>query len=151
KQMSSLSNFIYNYKKEVLTYSKEISSDSSLSFNIIFPKGYQPNLTFIGLFKSPIPNHTPIIGIALLKKTKYQFNNIPPGKYYLLVCSLKKSINPFKYFFLDDCLRGMVDKPLIFPVDSNKCIEIVLRTKIESDPPILVNIPKLLFDTYKDN
>lgn len=83
------------------------------------------------------------------KKVQHTFTHVPKGKYYLLACSIEKTFNPLRYFVLDDCLRGKADYPLQFPKDSSKEIDIYLREALPEDPPILINLPKLLSDTFK--
>ncbi|WP_174706053.1 hypothetical protein [Tetragenococcus halophilus] len=77
------------------------------------------------------------------------FSHIPKGKYYLLACSIEKKLSPLRYFVLDDCLRGKADHLLQFPKDSAKEIDIYLREALPEDPPISINLPKLLSDTFK--
>lgn len=44
-----------------------------------YPEGYQAGITFAGLFKSPIPNHRPVAGVALTQKNTHLFERIPSG------------------------------------------------------------------------
>lgn len=69
----------------------------------------------MGLFQTPIPNHKPVVGKAVVGKTMCILDNIPQGKYYLLACSLEKNAGIRDYFVLKDCLRCMVEERLEFP------------------------------------
>lgn len=114
-----------------------------------YPTDYAPALIFIGLFHTPIPNHRPIIGVALKDNTQHTFHNIPQGKYYLLTCAIEKTLNPLRFFDLSDSLRGRVEQTISLPSDHNKEFTIILRPPLPEDPPILINLPKLLTDTIK--
>lgn len=129
---------------------KKASSDKNYcSIHIIYPSAYTSAITFIGLFKTPIPNHKPILGTALTTETLHLFKNIPEGAYYLLVCSIEKTVNPLRYFVLDDSLRGKHEEKLHFPRDTGRLFTVHLREPLPEDPPILINLPKLLADTLK--
>lgn len=125
------------------------SSVNNCHVSIEYPKGYNPGITFVGLFVSPIPNHKPIVGTALTKDRQYHFKDIPNGSYYILACSIEKTFNPLRYFVLDDCLRGSKKEKIHFPSDSNKHFAVSLREPLPEDPPILINLPKLLADSLK--
>lgn len=153
-QVESLYHLTQDYSDEDKTttyYAKEIQKEDNhqLSVTIHYPDAYESSITFVGLFNSSIPNHKPIVGAALREKTSHMFTHIPKGEYYLLACSIEKTLNPLRYFILDDCLRGKADRPLHFPNDSKKEVAIYLREPLPEDPPILINLPKLLADTFK--
>lgn len=152
-QVESLYHLAKNYDDTMSTsyYAEKIQEEDTyqLSVTIHYPKNYQASITFVGLFNSAIPNHKPIVGTALRKKTQHTFTHIPKGKYYLLACSIEKKLSPLRYFVLDDCLGGKADHLLQFPKDSAKEIDIYLREALPEDPPISINLPKLLSDTFK--
>ncbi|WP_440896793.1 helix-turn-helix transcriptional regulator [Amphibacillus sp. Q70] len=141
----------YDDQKDAANYyvQKKPSEDNNqLSVTIHYPEDYKASITFVGLFNSSIPNHKPIVGTALITQSSHTFIHIPDGQYYLLACSIEKTRNPLRYFILDDCLRGKADYPLRFPKDSMKQIDVYLREPLPEDPPILINLPKLLVDTF---
>lgn len=116
--------------------------------NIVKLQNYKSEMTFVGLFKTPIPSHAPVIGKAVISKkvnNRCTFKNIPDGKYYILACSVEKNGKIFRYFDLKNCLRGKVEKQLIFPSEKEEKFEILFREAIPEDPPILINLPNLLF------
>ncbi|MFC4598781.1 helix-turn-helix transcriptional regulator [Cohnella hongkongensis] len=125
------------------------SGTSRCLISVLYPEGYQAGITFVGLFKSPIPNHRPVAGVALAKKNTHLFEHIPNGAYYLLACSIERTINPLRYFVLDDCLRGRVQRRVHFPQDHDQSFTIPLREALPEDPPIVVNVLKLLVDSLK--
>ncbi|MEK3734151.1 MULTISPECIES: helix-turn-helix transcriptional regulator [Paenibacillus] len=126
------------------------SETSRCLVSVRYPEGYQAGVTFVGLFHSPIPNHRPVVGVALTKKHTHLFEHIPNGTYYLLACSIEKTFNPMRYFVLDDCLRGRVQHQVRFPQDHNQAFTITLREALPEDPPIVVNVLKLLADSLKN-
>ncbi|WP_010274397.1 helix-turn-helix transcriptional regulator [Paenibacillus senegalensis] len=125
------------------------SETSRCLISVRYPEGYEAGITFVGLFKSPIPNHRPVAGVALSKKNSHLFEHIPEGAYYLLACSIERTFNPLRYFVLDDCLRGRVEQRVRFPQNHGQTFSISLREALPEDPPIVVNVLKLLADSIK--
>lgn len=154
RQVENLYDLTKEYEKDYsdLQYNSTTMREPTINnchITIQYPKGYTPGITFVGLFSSPIPNHKPIVGTALARASSYHFKNIPDGQYYILACSIEKTFNPLRYFVLDDCLRGREEEKIHFPADSNKQFVVSLREPLPEDPPILVNLPKLLADSLK--
>lgn len=116
----------------------------SCKVSINHPSHFKKGIVFVGLFRTPIPNHKPIVGKALIKTRQCILNNIPKGEYYLLACAIEKSQNPLHYFLLNRCLRGRVEGKISFPKENKKEYHIKLRGPLPQDPPILVNLPSLL-------
>lgn len=141
-EQTSPANIQYNSEKN------QTEESSQLSVSILYPENYESSITFVGLFNSPIPNHKPIVGTALTHKSTHVFSDIPDGKYYLLACSVEKTINPLRYFVLSDSLRGKAEEAFYFPSNSGQHVNILLRTALPEDPPILINLPKLLADAF---
>ncbi|MDO5089780.1 MAG: helix-turn-helix transcriptional regulator [Leptotrichiaceae bacterium] len=133
---------------------REKENGNKCTVTLIYPENYKSDVTFIGLFRTPVPNHAPIVGKAVIPyKTgnKCIFTNIPEGSYYILACSIEKNSNIFRYFDLKKCLRGKVEEKITFPLKlgDKKEFEILLREAIPEDPPILVNLPNLVFKVIK--
>jgi hypothetical protein len=61
-----------------------------------------------------------------------------------LVCAIERQLNPLKYFVLDDCLRDVKYEPLQFPLKNTLEYTMTLRKITPEDPPITINLPKLL-------
>ncbi len=134
----------------VVGHKHPLASETSRCFiSVHYPEGYQAGITFVGLFKSPIPNHRPVAGVALTKKNTHLFEHIPNGTFYLLACFIERTFNPLRYFVLDDCLRGRVQRRIHFPQDHDQTFYIPLRVALPEDPPIVVNVLKLLADSLK--
>lgn len=155
EQVESLYQLTQEYEDDTAPYrptstlSLNIKEKNQLSISLSYPSMSQTTITFIGLFHRPIPNHKPAIGVALTDQTTHTFTRIPNGTYYLLACAIEKSKNPLNYFILNDCLRGKLDTPLSFPEASSTHVQLTLREPLPEDPPILINLPKLLADSIR--
>lgn len=119
------------------------------SLNISVSGASQYSVAFAGLFPEPIPRGVPIVGKALFHTRHFSICNVPDGVYYLLGCEIKPGLNPLHHFRLDHCLRGIHPDPICFPLSAPLAITLNLRPFQPSDPPITVNLPKLLFDVIK--
>ena len=108
--------------------------------------GEARHVVFAGLFPAPIPRGVPVLGRALFHCREFRIDAVPDGTYYLLACEIPKSRNPLRYFRLDHCLRALHPAPVTFPLPAATTIELSLRPFAPSDPPITVNLPKLLYD-----
>lgn len=107
------------------------------------------SVVFAGLFPEPIPRGVPIVGNALFHTRSFSIRNVPNGIYYLLGCEIEPSLNPLHYFRLDHCLRGIHPEPICFPLAAPLKVSLNMRPFQSSDPPITVNLPKLLFEFIK--
>lgn len=161
KNMSTFYNITIEYinsvKKGEITddtyfhnFYESINSNSknSLVINFIYPENYKSELTFIGLFDTPQPENSLVIGKVIVpEKSENEciFTNIPNGKYYLLAYSIEKGCNAEKFFDLRDALRVMMKKPFIFPFESESKLTLTLRQARATDFPILINIPEIIF------
>jgi AraC-like DNA-binding protein len=102
-------------------------------------------IIFVGLFDKPLSNRLPLRGRALTSSRTCAFDDdLPPGDYYLLVCAIERQRSPLKYFILDDCLREVKRDPVQFPLESSEEYTLTLRKALPEDPPITINLPKLL-------
>lgn len=114
--------------------------------NIEKPEHFK-GVLFVGLFPRAIPDQKPIMGNVLGMNQKCcRFSNVPSGSYYVLAAALKWSFHPKDYFILEKALRGRSDSILTISEDSNVKVTITLREPLPYDPPILVNLPELLFE-----
>ncbi|RMW94770.1 AraC family transcriptional regulator [Allofranklinella schreckenbergeri] len=103
-------------------------------------------LVFVGLFAEPIPRGVPVLGRALFHTRRFVIDHIPDGRYHLLGCEMRPSLNPLDFFRLDHCLRALHPEPITFPLPAPQTLDLAFRPLRPSDPPITVNMPKLLFD-----
>lgn len=118
--------------------------------NLNYPPNYNRGVSFVGLFNIPIPNHRPIVGKAIVGNTVCVLDNIPSGKFYLLACSIEKNTNLSNYFVLKNCLRSKIDYALEFPKNNLEIFNLNFREPMPHDPPININLPKLLYDGLKN-
>lgn len=104
-------------------------------------------LIFVGLFPRPIPDQAPIAGTALrLRQREVTFSGVPPGTYYALAAAIPRSLNPRDYFLLKKNLRGKAEESIKIPAETFAEVFIKLRDPLPYDPPILINLPGLLFE-----
>jgi AraC-like DNA-binding protein len=119
-------------------------SENKCIVHIIAPEEFT-GMIFVGLFDKPLSNRIPVRGRALAKSRICVFDDdVPPGNYYLLVCAIERQTNPLKYFILDDCLRDVRREPVEFPLNDTREYTLTLRKIEPDDPPITINLPKLL-------
>lgn len=104
-------------------------------------------IIFVGLFPRPIPDQAPISGTALRHSHReFTFNKVPTGTYYALAAAIPWSRNPRDYFLLSKNLRGKAEEAIEICTGSWVEVKIKLREPMPFDPPILVNLPSLLFE-----
>lgn len=111
--------------------------------------GSDARLIFAGLFPEPVPRGVPLAGAAIFDRKSFTIPALPPGTYWLLGCELLPSRNPLDYFRLDHCQRERYPEAITFPLPSPQSVELVLRPFLPSDPPITVNLPRLLFEVLR--
>jgi hypothetical protein len=150
-QMSAkeLYQFMNDYENEEV-HKVEDMTPPVLTFHLEVPEKFK-GLLFIGLFTKPIPDHRPVVGTAIRSyEKKCVFHKIPPGTYYALVASIPLSLNPKDYFLLDQVLRGKSEHPILVSDHSIEEIHIKIRPPLPYDPPILINLPRLLLEKVKN-
>jgi AraC-like DNA-binding protein len=119
-------------------------SENKCFVHVKSPEDFK-GIIFVGLFDKPLSNRLPVRGRALTKSRTCAFDDdVPPGDYYLLVCAIERQVNPLKYFVLDDCLRDVRHEPVVFPLKNTLECTLTLRKIVPEDPPITINLPKLL-------
>lgn len=144
-----IKSFEDNDKDQSIEYFEE-KNNSFCTVTIEVPDSFEKGIIFIGLFRTLIPNHRPISGLATKHLIGNTLKNIPSGEYYLLSCAISRSNNILSYFNLGNSLRGKEDGRLSFPKCSGNSYTIKLREPIPEDPPILVNVGKLLISSLKN-
>lgn len=144
-----IKSFENDDKDQSIAYFEE-KNRSFCTVNIEVPDGFEKGIIFIGFFRTLIPNHMPISGLATKNLIGNKLKNIPSGEYYLLASAISRSNNILSYFNLDNSLRGKEAEKLCFPKCSGNSFTIKLREPIPEDPPILVNVGKLLISRLKN-
>ncbi|MBG9988318.1 helix-turn-helix transcriptional regulator [Aerococcaceae bacterium DSM 111176] len=153
KEVDRLYGVAQTLEQNTVYRGDNLAAENQLTYQIHasvhYPDEFKPAIIFVGLFNTPIPNHRPVIGVALKNNLHHTFINIPRGKYYLLTCAIEKTRNPLRFFDLSDCLRGRVEQTIVLPEDDHREFSLELRPPLPEDPPILINLPKLLTDPFK--
>ena len=104
------------------------------------------SVVFVALYREPFPRGAPVLGLALFHGAQGEVMFVPDGRYYLMACELKPASYLLHYFCLDHCHRALDFEPLDFPLAAPATRTLALRPLRAEDPPITVNLPKLLFD-----
>ncbi|WP_234400698.1 helix-turn-helix domain-containing protein [Virgibacillus senegalensis] len=121
------------------------SSKPFVTCQVMVPASFK-GIIFVGLFRREIPDEAPVVGTAVTGSTPFcTFSGLVSGRYYLMAAALPWSRNVKDYFIPDNCLRAKYDQPLVITEDSEFEVSLTLRKPLPYDPPILVNLPLLLF------
>ncbi|WP_242690986.1 helix-turn-helix domain-containing protein [Cytobacillus praedii] len=140
-----INQFEHQEKLEPITLTPPV-----VSCQLEFPKGFK-GLIFIGLFPRPIPDQRPVAGTAIThNQTNCLFSSVPLGTYYVLAAALPLRFHPKDYFLLDAALRGKSDLAIEVTERTETEVKIKLRDPLPYDPPILINLPQLLFEKEKN-
>lgn len=120
---------------------------NQLDVQVIYPPGYRPHISCVGLFATGVPKGAPAIGAALVRKTRTTFTNIPPGTYYVLACELRFGVSPRTV--LRQNYRQKHPRPITFTGHTQVALELRMRLPVASDPPITMNFPVLLMQLMR--
>ena len=63
-----------------------------------------------------------------------------------MLAGIPWSLNPRDYFLLSKSLRGKREEPVHIDEETDLAVNITLREPLPYDPPIVVNLPLLLFE-----
>ncbi|AST90971.1 helix-turn-helix domain-containing protein [Sutcliffiella cohnii] len=148
KNIEPLHRFVHDYDSSTILQPLEALAPS-VTCEVKAPPDFK-GIIFVGLFPRPIPDQAPVVGTAFdYRESICTFSNVPKGKYYVLSAAIAKGVNPKHYFVLSHALRGIAENTVDTQLHSTSFTEVVLREPLPYDPPILINLPKLLFDTKK--
>ncbi|WP_407270336.1 helix-turn-helix domain-containing protein [Radiobacillus sp. PE A8.2] len=143
-----LHKYINQYQNDEVILNTKFNSPI-ITINLDVPNSFK-GLIFIGLFPRPIPDQKPIMGTVVKDQTRCVFTCIPPGNYFIMAAAIPWSMNPKDYFILDKALRGKIDPVVQVAKDTDTEQTISLREALPTDPPILINLPQLLFEREKN-
>ncbi|HEY2492242.1 MAG TPA: AraC family transcriptional regulator [Paenibacillus sp.] len=143
----ALSTYMNQYEfQELGLITCELNSIQKICCHIETPDSFR-GIIFVGLFPRPIPDQRPIAGTALNRKNRMcTFTKVPEGTYFVLAAGIPWSLNPKDYFVLDHSLRGKYPSPIHVTDKTEMDMTIQLREPLPFDPPIIVNLPLLLFE-----
>lgn len=111
------------------------------------PEGFKGTI-FLGLFSTPMPQGSPVVGTVLTQPGSFRLPAPPDGDYHILGAGLPWSEDHREYLLYESALRGGAPVrvrrgEVIRPAD------LVLRPPTPFDPPILVSLPLLLSGLMK--
>jgi len=98
---------------------------------------------FVGLFPGPIPEGTPVACTVLLRPGNFVITGVPAGRYYVYALGLPWPQQMDDYFRYDSALRGGGEAVTVGGA-AVACADIQLRAPLDTDPPIVLNLPVLL-------
>lgn len=103
---------------------------------------------FLGLFSTPIPQGSPIVGTVLTRPGSFRLPPAPDGDYYILGAGLPWSEDHREYLLYETALRGGTAVRVRMGKAAGPA-HLALRTPTPFDPPILVSLPLLLSGVAK--
>lgn len=106
---------------------------------------------FAALHPDPLVKGSPVLGIAMFGTAGYSVSAIPDGDYYAMVVEVPRSRDVRGYFHMGGNRRQLLREPVSFPLDAPAEVTLELRGAVPSDPPITLNLPKLLVDAAAGN
>lgn len=136
-------------KKSILNYYSSFKhSENKLSITLEYPKKYKSRINCVGLFPTSIPKEFPIVGVATTNRLEFTMENIPNGQYYLLACEIMEDLNLTKNYVLENNFRAKFPEMLVFSGKTHLFHKLEMRRPIESDPPITMNLPVMLMNSF---
>lgn len=143
----SLHRYVNQYEHKPLTWAEEERHAlPRIHCRIEAPEAFR-GMIYVGLFPRPVPDQKPVSGTAVnLKNRTCTLAGIPTGTYYVLAAGIPWSLNPRDYFLLSKSLRGKREEPVHIDEETDLAVNITLREPLPYDPPIVVNLPLLLFE-----
>ena len=122
------------------------SSDSCISGQLISPSVFS-GMIFVGLFRTAIPQSTPISGILLTAPGPFHIGPLADGRYYLFAAAFPYTPNLLTYMLPEpnSLFVGSGGQPAtVRNGKSDRVFEVRLRELCTTDPPILISLPFLL-------
>ena len=133
------SSFVVSDKMRREASSEALSAGMSGHIDTIGPFN---GLIFAGLFPKPIPQGQPIRCTLLKAPGPYAINDVPDGRYFLLVAALPSSENIHTYLLpQDDVLVGIAGPIVVRHGVGQDGVDVLLRAPCLTDPPIISAVP----------
>lgn len=111
------------------------------------PEGFEGTI-FLGLFTTPMPQGSPVVGTVLTHPGSFRLPPAPDGDYYILGAGLPWTEDHREYLLYETALRGGAPVRVRGGEAVNPA-DLVLRPPTPFDPPILVSLPLLLAGILK--
>lgn len=87
-------------------FSHRFEDKNNLDVELIYPVDSNSTISYVGLFKTPIPNHRPVAGRAITDNRYIRFSNILNGEFYILACAITDSVDSINFYDLSQALRS---------------------------------------------
>jgi AraC-like DNA-binding protein len=128
---------------------KEVSSAPSnpcISGEVIAPPNFS-GITFLGLFRTAIPQGHPVVGKLLTSAGSFNIGSIADGKYFMFAAAFPYTPNLLAYLLPQSgsVFVGSAEQPaFVIRGKSSERFAVRLRETRTTDPPILISLPFLL-------
>jgi AraC-like DNA-binding protein len=107
--------------------------------------------TFVGLFPAPIPQGRPLACALLTRPGFYQIPFVEDGIYYAMAAAFPWSEYPKALFLMESGEMRLATSAIPTVVKNGRVetsADLVLRPAQLTDPPILVTLPLLLYESF---
>jgi AraC-like DNA-binding protein len=131
------------YCQHLTALSHVVSLAPSLMGQIETPESFT-GLIFVGLFSTSIPQSQPIRCTLLTAPGSYRLTHVPDGHYYVFAAAFTEIDRTQSDFLQETFLHGCVGPVAVHQGQSSQTLDISLRAKSLTDPPILTALPFLL-------
>ncbi|MCZ8190238.1 MAG: helix-turn-helix transcriptional regulator [Microcystis sp. LE19-338.1B] len=131
------------YCQHLTSLDRVVPLAPSLMGQIETPESFT-GLIFVGLFSTSIPQSQPIRCTLLTASGSYRLTRVPDGLYYVFAAAFTGIDRTQSYLLQETFLHGYVGPVTVHQGQSNQPLDISLRAKSLTDPPILTALPFLL-------
>ncbi|XID94751.1 helix-turn-helix transcriptional regulator [Paenibacillaceae bacterium WGS1546] len=105
-------------------------------------------VVLIGLFAKPIPEGMPLYGTLVPSSSRFAFEDVKPGVYYLMATSVSWGMQAIDVLLPHRTLRARTREPIVVrPFEPAPEQRVTLHPPLPDDPPILISLP-LLMNTF---
>ncbi len=120
-----------------------IAAGPGFSGRVMVPDGFK-GIVCLGLFSAPIPQSKPLACTIAAPNGDYHMQGAPQGKSFLFALGMELPIQARDYFCHDSVLRAGGQAIRVSEDDVTGDTDLVLRTPLPTDPPILVFLADLM-------
>jgi AraC-like DNA-binding protein len=120
-----------------------LAAGPGFSGRVIVPDGFK-GIVCLGLFSAPIPQSKPLACTIAAPNGDYHMHGVPQGKSFLFALGMELPIQARDCFCHDSVLRAGGQAIRVSEDDVTGDTDLVLRTPLPTDPPILVFLADLM-------
>lgn len=101
-------------------------------------------MTFVGLFRSPLPHRLPVACSVRQGFGAYHVPHVPDGRYYVVAAAVPWCNEPTAFFLHGNSLRGQSGPVWVQDNRTSGLVDLSLRRALPTDPPIIPALPLIL-------